>query len=111
MNHTNSARDDRAWLVRSLTTLVMLPLLFMDFVSIGLSPMATDSCGPDHCSQALNNALMAAPILWLTAVVLLIVSWVLPSRTRFSPARTTTAVLSLGAGLLTFAVLANLPNG
>ncbi|GAA2707330.1 MULTISPECIES: hypothetical protein [Streptomyces] len=114
MNNTNSAnstRDGRAWLVRSLTTLVMLPLLALDFVFIGLSPMATDSCGPDHCSQELTNALAAAPVLWLTAVVLLIASWALPSRTRFSSARTTMAALSLAAGVLTFAVLANLPNG
>ncbi len=103
--------DSWAWVVRTVISVVMLPLLGIDFFFIGLSPMATDSCGPDHCSDALNDALLAAPVVWLVALVLLIVTWALPSRTRFRDARLITALFSVAGGFATFSILANLPTG
>ncbi|MEV5241005.1 hypothetical protein AB0K89_18150 [Streptomyces cinnamoneus] len=103
--------DSKAWIVRTLIGVVMLPLMGLDFLFISLSPMATDSCGPDHCSDALNDALLAAPVVWLIALVLLIVTLALPSRTRFRDSRLLTGILAVTGGFATLAILANLPTG
>ncbi|MDT0453938.1 hypothetical protein [Streptomyces hesseae] len=103
--------DSKAWVTSALAAVVMLPLLAFDLMFIGLSPMATDSCGPDHCSAALNHALLAAPIVWLVALALLITTWALPSRKRFREPRVITALLSAAAGLACLSILANLPTG
>ncbi|MEV4439264.1 hypothetical protein AB0K09_09605 [Streptomyces sp. NPDC049577] len=104
-------RDRTAWTVRAITAVLLLPLLAIDLFFIGLSPMATDSCGPDHCSAALNDSLATAPVVWLIAVALLIVTWALPSRRSCREGRVLAALFSALAGLATLGILANLPTG
>jgi hypothetical protein len=94
-----SDRDENAsgaplWSTVLAVLLVPVALLFG-----GLSPMATDSCGPDHCSQALNDALaviMGGLDLTLVGTpALLLLSWLLPRRMRYAKARRTAAWCAL----------------
>ncbi|MER5460376.1 hypothetical protein ABT010_06720 [Streptomyces sp. NPDC002668] len=103
--------DGKAVVVRIVAGVLLVPLLMIDMFFVGLSPMATDSCGPDNCSDALNQSLIAAPVFWLAAVVMLLVTWGLPARPRFRAARGWLAVASGVSGLATIAILANLPTG
>lgn len=103
--------DKAAGSTRLFSGLLITPLLFVDLFFLGLSPMATDSCGPDNCSSALTTSLVAAPVVWLVAVIALLVSWVLPARPRFRAARGRLVAVSAFAGLMTFLILANLPTG
>ncbi|MEX2984667.1 hypothetical protein [Streptomyces sp. C36] len=103
--------DRRAGLLRGVATVVMVPLLMIDLFFLGLSPMATDSCGPDHCSAALNRSLATAPVVWLVSAVLFIATWALPARPRFRQARAWTFVAALVSGLMVIAILADLPTG
>lgn len=98
-------------MVRIVAGVLLVPLLMIDMFFVGLSPMATDSCGPDNCSDALNQSLIAAPVFWLAAVVMLLVTWGLPARRRFRAARGWLALASGVSGLATIAILANLPTG
>ncbi len=103
--------DAKAVLVRIVAGVLLVPLLLIGLFFVGLSPMATDSCGPDNCSDALNQSLVAAPVMWLAAVVMLAATWALPSRPRFRAARGWLAVGSGAAGLMTIVILATLPTG
>ncbi|MGW1200614.1 hypothetical protein ACWD4B_32945 [Streptomyces sp. NPDC002536] len=103
--------DGKAWCVRGVTALLVLPLLAVDLFFIGLSPMATDSCGPDDCSDALMTSLAVAPVVWLVAAALLVVTWALPSHPRHGATRGAVAAGAFAAGALVIGILANLPMG
>ncbi|GHF45743.1 hypothetical protein GCM10010359_55480 [Streptomyces morookaense] len=110
-NTWHQPRDDKAWCVRGVTALLVLPLLALDLMFIGLSPMATDSCGPDHCSAALMTSLAVAPVVWFVAAALLVLTWALPSRPRYGVTRGVAAAGAFAAGALVIGILANLPMG
>ncbi|MFF0023440.1 hypothetical protein ACWERY_33665 [Streptomyces sp. NPDC004082] len=81
----------RAWLA-PVTASVLLLLLGPAALALGgLSFMATDSCGPDHCSPALMDSL--AVIGWLLyfggpfSTVFLVASWALPWKRRWAGTR------------------------
>ncbi|MET9151767.1 hypothetical protein [Streptomyces griseoflavus] len=108
-------RDPRAWVAPAVAT-GLGALLAPAAVLLGaMSVMATDSCGPDHCSQALTTALdvifgtlffggILAAGAWLT-------SWLLPRTRRWSVPRIWLAGLSLLPWLVVLALVFNLPEG
>ncbi|MEU5187817.1 hypothetical protein AB0G83_11835 [Streptomyces klenkii] len=88
-------RDERGG--RSLILPAVLAVLLIPVALLfgGLAPMATDSCGPDHCSRALDQAL-AEVVFGLYATfagtpALLLTAGVLPRRMRYATARRLTA--------------------
>ncbi|MBF6049225.1 hypothetical protein GO001_29230 [Streptomyces sp. NRRL B-1677] len=88
-------RDERGG--RSLILPAVLAVLLIPVALLfgGLAPMATDSCGPDHCSRALDQAL-AEVVFGLYATfagtpALLLTTGVLPRRMRYATARRLTA--------------------
>ncbi|GHF46728.1 hypothetical protein GCM10010218_30020 [Streptomyces mashuensis] len=97
------AAGSHGWGVRLLTALVVLPLLFIGLMGYGLSPMALDSCGPDDC-EALKRSLGQAQAVGLgaglAAVVLLVVTWALPSKRKHRDARAVVALLAVAAAIL-----------
>ena len=81
-------RDPRAWVAPTVATVLGALLAPVAFLFGGLSVMATDSCGPDDCSQALTTTLnvifgtlffggVLAGGAWLA-------SWLLPWTRRWS---------------------------
>ncbi|MFG3016076.1 hypothetical protein ACGFZB_37640 [Streptomyces cinerochromogenes] len=84
-------RDPRGWVAPAIATALMVPLGLLALLFGGLSVMATDSCGPDHCSAALDTALA-----WIDGMmriggplsgVALFTAWLLPWTRRWSAAR------------------------
>ncbi|MFI1423065.1 hypothetical protein ACH4VX_34930 [Streptomyces sp. NPDC020731] len=108
-------RDPRAWVAPALATALGSLLAPFAVLLGGMSVMATDSCGPDDCSQALTTALtlifgtlffggLLAAGAWLTA-------WLLPWTRRWSVLRAWLAGLSLLPWLFVLALVFNLPAG
>ncbi|MEV6837467.1 hypothetical protein AB0N17_23690 [Streptomyces sp. NPDC051133] len=92
-------RDPRAWVAPAVATALMLVCGPAAALFGGLSAMATDSCGPDDCSDALNTALT-----WIygllsyggpLALAALLTAWLLPWKRRWSGLRGWTAALAL----------------
>ncbi|GAA0453168.1 hypothetical protein GCM10009544_14960 [Streptomyces stramineus] len=85
-DHDENASSAPLWATALAVLLAPVTLLFG-----GLAPMATDGCGPDNCSAALDRALsLVTGGLYATFFVtpaLLLTSWVLPRRMRFAKAR------------------------
>ncbi|PHQ49617.1 hypothetical protein BLA24_26725 [Streptomyces cinnamoneus] len=108
-------RDRHPWLAPGWATGLALLLVPVAVLFGGLSPMATDSCGPDHCSRALNQAL--AGIVWclyatFTATpLMLLVSWALPPRMRYAAARRLAAWCALLPPLAVILMVFDLPQG
>ncbi|MDT0397522.1 MULTISPECIES: hypothetical protein [Streptomyces] len=108
-------RDPRAWVAPAVATALGVLLVPVAFLLGGLSVMATDSCGPDDCSQALTTTLsvifgtlffggILAAGAWL-------VSWLLPWTRRWSVPRIWLAVLSLLPWLFVLMLVFTLPEG
>lgn len=108
-------RDPRAWLAPAVATVLGAVLAPLAVLFGGLSVMATDSCGPDNCSQALTTALsvifgtlfvggILAAGAWLA-------SWLLPWTRRWSVLRVWLAGLSLLPWLFVLVLVFNLPAG
>ncbi|MFC8367229.1 MULTISPECIES: hypothetical protein [unclassified Streptomyces] len=108
-------RDPRAWVAPTVATVLGALLAPVAFLFGGLSVMATDSCGPDDCSQALTTALnvifgtlffggVLAGGAWLA-------SWLLPWTRRWSVPRVWLAGLSLLPWLFVLVLVFNLPEG
>ncbi|MGD3111167.1 hypothetical protein [Streptomyces sp. YGL11-2] len=70
----------------------LFPLFFVDFFFYSFSVMYTDSCGPDNCPSSVTVPLTAAPVLYGTGIVLVLLSALLPWRPLMRPARITLAV-------------------
>ncbi|WP_330340788.1 hypothetical protein [Streptomyces sp. NBC_00557] len=92
-------RDPRAWVAPVIATVLMGVLGPAAVVFAGFSVMATDSCGPDDCSAALNTALS-----WIFGLLLfggplclaaLATAWALPWKRRWAVTRAWTAALAL----------------
>ncbi|MGK5548723.1 hypothetical protein ACSNOH_28920 [Streptomyces sp. URMC 127] len=110
------ARGDRdedgrgALIVPAVLALLLVPVALCFG---GLAPMATDSCGPDDCSRALNQALeevMAG--LYLTVAgtpALLLTAAVLPRRMRYAAGRRIAAWSALLPPLFVILRVLNLP--
>ncbi|MDV5143577.1 hypothetical protein R1T08_04555 [Streptomyces sp. SBC-4] len=90
-------RAPRAWIAPAVATAVTLPLAFLAFVFVALSPMA---CG--NCSGARRAAFSATfmTAFWTFAIGLLlplgllVTSWVLPWRQRHTARRRKVAALA-----------------
>ncbi|MET9647259.1 hypothetical protein ACFZB6_25390 [Streptomyces syringium] len=108
-------RDETAWVAPGWATGLALFLIPVAMIFGGLSPMATDSCGPDHCSAALEHAL-AGIIGCLYATLfgtpaLLLTSWALPRRMRFSTPRRIVAWCALLPPVIVILMVFALPEG
>jgi hypothetical protein len=108
-------RDPHAWVAPAVATALGAFLAPAAVLFGGMSVMATDSCGPDDCSQALTTALtlvfgtlffggLLAAGAWLT-------SWLLPWTRRWSVLRAWLAGLSLLPWLFVLLLVFNLPAG
>ncbi|KJY42771.1 hypothetical protein VR41_06505 [Streptomyces sp. NRRL B-1568] len=107
-------RDQHPWAAPGWATVLALLIVPMALTYGCLAPMATDSCGPDNCSQALNDAL-AGVFLALCATVfgtpvMLLTSWVLPRRKRFAVARRALAWCALLPPVTVLLMVNNLPQ-
>ncbi|MGW1911319.1 hypothetical protein ACWCQS_11440 [Streptomyces sp. NPDC002076] len=107
------ARDPRGWVAPTIATALMVVLGPAALLFGGLSAMATDSCGPDDCSAALNTSLS-----WIfglisyggpLSAVALLMAWVLPWRRRWSVARAWTAAFALIPPLTVLYLVFTLP--
>lgn len=111
-------RDDPdrcAWPAPAAAT-VLGPLLAPAALLLGaLSPMATDSCGPDNCSQALTTALKVLFVILVHGGILgvgaWLALWLLPRTRRWSVLRVWLAGLSLLPWMCALALVLNLPDG
>lgn len=106
-------RDSRAWVAPTVATALMVPLGPLALLFGGLSAMATDSCGPDDCSAALDTALTC--IYGLLSVggplsfAALLTAWLLPWKRRWSAARVWAALLALVPPLSVLYLVFTLP--
>ncbi len=109
------ARADGVASLALLTTLVVLLLAPVAFVFAGLSVMATDSCGPDDCSAALDRALDAIfvllPVGGLVSLAALVCCWALPWKVRFAVWRGWAAVLAVVPHVVVIVMVLTLPEG
>ncbi|MEU1041699.1 hypothetical protein ACFYP4_26900 [Streptomyces sp. NPDC005551] len=97
-----SAADEphrRAWIAPLTASLLLLLLGPAALFLGGLSAMATDSCGPDHCSPALMDSLS-----WIYGIlsyggpvttVFLVLAWALPWKRRWAGTRAWAACAAL----------------
>ncbi|MFJ3658982.1 hypothetical protein ACIPPM_00760 [Streptomyces sp. NPDC090119] len=92
-------RDPRAAVIATMTTALLVILGPVAVMFGGLSAMATDSCGPDNCSAALDTSLAWVYGLLTYGSALsfgsLLTTWLLPWKRRWSAARVSAAVLTL----------------
>ncbi|MFF8784607.1 hypothetical protein [Streptomyces sp. NPDC015125] len=98
-------RDPRWWLPPLLGVSVLFPLFFIDFFFYSFGVMATDSCGPDHCPSTVTVPLSAAPVLYGTGIVLVLLSALLPWRPAMRPARITLACAGGASAVVVVPVL------
>ncbi|PKW07013.1 hypothetical protein SAMN05428944_5922 [Streptomyces sp. 1222.5] len=106
-------RDPRAWVAPTAATALMVPLGPLALLFGGLSAMATDSCGPDDCSTALQTALA-----WIYGILriggpitfgALLAAWLLPWKRRWSAARVWAALAALVPPLAVLFLVFTLP--
>ncbi|MEH6373072.1 hypothetical protein V7793_01715 [Streptomyces sp. KLMMK] len=84
-------RDDNASSAPLWATVLAVLVIPVAVLFGSLAPMATDSCGPDNCSRALDGALALVECSLFTTIIgtpaLLLTSWLLPRRMRYATAR------------------------
>ncbi|MFE9937173.1 hypothetical protein [Streptomyces hirsutus] len=88
----------------------------MALPAAAMSVMATDSCGPDDCSQALTTALDVVhrgttALGGVLTFCAWLVSWLLPWRSRWSVPRAWAAALSPLPPLFVILLVFDLPEG
>ncbi|MBT2406575.1 MULTISPECIES: hypothetical protein [unclassified Streptomyces] len=112
MNDLNPDENSSAapvWVTVLAVILVPVALLFG-----GLAPMATDSCGPDNCSLALDQTLgVVSGALFATFTAtpaLLLASWLIPGRRRFATARRAVGWCALLPPLTVILLVLGLPQ-
>ncbi|WP_437028758.1 hypothetical protein [Streptomyces sp. enrichment culture] len=107
--------DPRAWVAPAVATALGAFLVPAALLLAALSPMATDSCGPDDCSRALTTALALAHGTVLHGGVLAagawLAAWLLPRTRRWSVTRIWLAGLSLLPWAVALVLLLTLPEG
>ncbi|MGY0068138.1 hypothetical protein ACWZEH_15190 [Streptomyces sp. QTS137] len=108
-------RDRWAWVAPTVVTALLVFLVPSAFLLGAMSAMATDSCGPDECSQALTTSLNvvhgAMPVGGVLTFCAWLTSWVLPWRARWPGPRAWLAALSLLPQLFVILLVFNLPQG
>lgn len=108
-------RDPRAWVAPAIATALGAFLLPVALLFGAMSVMATDSCGPDDCSRALETALSVIHGTLLFGNVLAgaawLASWLLPWRRRWAVPRIWLAGLSLLPSVSVLVLTFNLPAG
>ncbi|MFE5655427.1 hypothetical protein ACFQ9H_04365 [Streptomyces sp. NPDC056517] len=86
-----------AWIAPLVATVLTLPLAFVAFIGVALSPMACDPCSGPRSAEFSADFV---PAFWtfLVGLVLplglLVTSWALPRRRRHTARRLTTAALA-----------------
>ncbi|MGC8920239.1 hypothetical protein AB7952_16335 [Streptomyces sp. PG2] len=77
--------------------------------------MATDACGPDHCSAGLTRSLATVEALLryggLVTVPAYVVSWVLPWRRSWTPVRVVLGAAALLPPVAVLGLVLTLPAG
>ncbi len=105
--------DRRAWVAPLVATVLLMFLGPAALLFGGLSAMATDACGPDHCSAALNSRLSVIhgtlSYGTLPTLAALVTAWLLPWRLRWLPWRAGAAVASLLPSLFVLLMVFTLP--
>ncbi|MFJ4692896.1 hypothetical protein [Streptomyces sp. NPDC088766] len=106
-------QDRHAWVAPLVATVLLIFLAPAALFLGGLSAMATDSCGPDDCSAALNTSLtLIYGILELGGPVTLaafVAAWALPWKRRWSAVRACLAAASLLPPLTVLFLVFTLP--
>ncbi|MER6321357.1 hypothetical protein [Streptomyces coelicoflavus] len=108
-------RDRRAWVAPTAATLTLVLLVPPALLFGMLSPMATDSCGPDDCSKALTTTLTLVMVLLvpggLVTFVTWCTAWLLPRTQRWSVPRALLATVSVLPPLCVLLLVFTLPAG
>lgn len=106
-------QDRHAWVAPLVATVLLLFLGPAALFLGGISAMATDSCGPDDCSSALNTSLsLIYGILEFGGPVTLaafVTAWALPWKRRWSALRACVAAASLLPALTVLFLVLTLP--
>ncbi|NHI08924.1 hypothetical protein STPH2_4290 [Streptomyces sp. KO7888] len=107
--------DRRAWVAPTAATLALVLLVPPALLFGMLSPMATDSCGPDSCSKALTTTLTLIMVLLvpggLVTFVTWCTAWLLPRTQRWSVPRALLATVSVLPPLCLLLLVFTLPAG
>ncbi|GGQ94359.1 hypothetical protein GCM10010216_65970 [Streptomyces flaveolus] len=108
-----AGRDRRAWVAPAVATGLLTVLGPAALFLGGLSAMATDSCGPDDCSQALTTSLsLIYGTLYFGGFLTLgawAAAWVIPWTRRWSALRACLAFASLLPSLFVLLLVFTLP--
>ncbi|MER7189168.1 hypothetical protein [Streptomyces flaveolus] len=106
-------RDRRAWVAPAVATGLLIVLGPAALFLGGLSAMATDSCGPDDCSEALTTSLsLIYGTLYFGGFLTLgawVAAWVIPWTRRWSALRACLAFASLLPSLFVLLLVFTLP--
>ncbi|WP_245699824.1 hypothetical protein [Streptomyces roseifaciens] len=107
-------RDDDASSAPFWATVLAVLVIPVAVLFGSLAPMATDSCGPDNCSGALDGTLAVVKYSLFTTVigtpVLLLASWLLPRRIRYAKARKHLAWCALLPPVIVILLVLGLPE-
>ncbi|WP_415942581.1 hypothetical protein [Streptomyces sp. 067-1] len=107
--------DRRAWVAPTAATLALVLLVPPALLFGMLSPMATDSCGPDSCSKALTTTLTLIMVLLVPGGFVTFVTWctawLLPRTRRWSVPRALLATVSVLPPLCLLLLVFTLPAG
>ncbi|WP_153535261.1 hypothetical protein [Streptomyces sp. RB17] len=108
-----NARDPRGWVAPTVSTALMVVLGPAALLFGGLSAMATDSCGPDDCSAALDTALAWIYRLLtyggVVSIAALLTAWLLPWKRRWTAARAAASLVALLPPLSVLLLVCTLP--
>ncbi|MGW1897883.1 hypothetical protein ACWCQB_10580 [Streptomyces hirsutus] len=108
-------QDRWAWGAPTIATVLLTVLGPVALPAAAMSVTATDSCGPDDCSQALTTALdvvhRGTALGGVLTFCAWLVSWLLPWRSRWSVPRARAAALSPLPPLFVILPVFNLPKG
>ena len=106
-------RDRCAWVAPAVATALLIVLGPVALFFGGMSAMATDSCGPDDCSEALTTSLsLIYGTLYFGGFLTLgawVAAWVIPWTRRWSALRACLAFASLLPSLFVLLLVFTLP--
>lgn len=107
--------DAYAWIVPVVVSALLALLVPPALLFGALSPMATDACGPDHCSAGLTRSLATVEALLryggLVTVPAYVASWVLPWRRSWTPVRVVLGAAALLPPVAVLGLVLTLPAG
>jgi hypothetical protein len=105
--------DPHAWTAPLTATLLLVPLAPSALVLGELSPMATDSCGPEDCAVLIRSLDTITTTLSFgvpLTLVALITAWTLPRTRRWTAWRAWAAVGALLPSLTVLFLVLTLPG-